>query len=330
MRIFISHSSKDSEIAIILSDFLSSISSNVSVFCTSISGHISVGQDFVETINKNLTGCDAFIPLLSDNYYKSRYCMIELGFAYSFLSGHHDIRDNYMFPIAIPPIKKDEALSSTPLARIQVCSINTRDDIKSLVDAICESKGIRADKGINQKIHSFIYDVNKEIFKNFNILQSAKVMMCKSGNVVGEDGDYLNFSRLEMGAGYAINFRAKPFSNISIYPDFLSVVFGFVDMMNLYDMVNIFNVTKLKVNIMNYTNSISKIVIEIKFGRNHNILERREYIIGDGDNHIVIPIIDFRSEALKEVSEICFVIMPSAYIEDEGMFKIMNMEITPE
>lgn len=35
-----------------------------------------------------------------------------------------------------------------------------------------------------------------------------------------------------------------------------------------------------------------------------------------------------QSDALKQISEICFVIKPSSYIEDEGMFQIGKLNIT--
>lgn len=76
MKVFVSHSSKDKELATALSDFLESINPSVEVFCSSQIGSIKVGKDFVNEITENLNNCDAFIPLLSPNYYLSRFCMI--------------------------------------------------------------------------------------------------------------------------------------------------------------------------------------------------------------------------------------------------------------
>ena len=108
MKIFISHSSKDKHLAISLSSFLESVAPSVEVFCSSQSGSIRVGQNFVKSITEALKNCNVFIPLLSPNYYTSRFCMIELGFAYSLLvqNSNNDVSSN-IFPIAIPPVKKE-------------------------------------------------------------------------------------------------------------------------------------------------------------------------------------------------------------------------------
>lgn len=328
MKIFISHSSKDATIAKTLSSFLETIDNSIDVFCSSQTGSIKMGRDFVNEITKELNGCDIFIPLLSTNYYKSRFCMLELGFAYSCLSDQSkDYEGNYVYPLAVLPVKKAEALMDTPLARLQVCSINDTEDMRAYIEAICENKNITCGSGLNKKIHGFIYDINKIIFDSIDI-SIAKILLCKAGNVSGEDQDYLEYSVNMDGSGYTVNFRAKPFENSTVYADFLSVVFQYVDKINLYDMVNIYDDTKINFQINNYTNSISKIDIEIKHSDNIRLLHRQTVNLGDGVNNIFIPLKELKSEALKQVSEICFVIKSSAYIEDEGMFQIRNFKVT--
>lgn len=59
MKVFISHSSKDAEIAKCFSFFLKNLDMGVEVFCTSISGGISQGDDFVHCIEKELKNSDA-------------------------------------------------------------------------------------------------------------------------------------------------------------------------------------------------------------------------------------------------------------------------------
>lgn len=54
MKVFISHSSKDAEVAKLFSCFLKNCSFDIEIFCSSISGIISQGDDFVSTIEKGL------------------------------------------------------------------------------------------------------------------------------------------------------------------------------------------------------------------------------------------------------------------------------------
>jgi len=123
MQIFISHSVRDQEIAINLSSFLESLSSDIEVFCSSDSGAIPVGNDFIQAIVTQLRKCDAFLPLISGNYFNSKFCMIELGFAYSQLQIRNDEKkQQYIYPLYIPPLRTN-ALSGTPLGNIEAASI---------------------------------------------------------------------------------------------------------------------------------------------------------------------------------------------------------------
>lgn len=328
MEIFISHSSKDKKIADILSKFLESVDYNIHAFYTSRTGSIKSGSDYVKEIIKKLSECDIFIPLITSNYYESRFCMTELGFALanSYLS--KKLGTDYIFPLAVPPIKNSKALEHTPLEHLQVHTINKEEGIQAYINDICESKNITFSSGLNRKIHDFVNEANRIIFNSSEVLDSAKILLCKSGNVSGEDHDYLKYSVNMDGNGYTVNFRARPFDNSTKYPDFLSTVFQYIDKINLYDIVKIYDKTKLCFQINNYTNSISKIDIEIKYSDNIRILHRQTIDLGGGINNIVIPLNNLKSEALKQISEICFVIKSSAFLEDEGMFQIKDFSVT--
>lgn len=68
-------------------------------------------------------------------------------------------------------------------------------------------------------------------------------------------------------------------------------------------------------------------MISIKYSDSNLILNRRTVILREGENEVIIPLSEIKREALKRVSEICFVIKPSAYIEDEGMIQIHGLEV---
>lgn len=330
MEIFVSHSSQDAQLATSLSTFLESIDHRINVFCSSQIGSIKTGRDYVNEITRKLNECNIFIPLLTSNYYQSHFCMIELGFAYSCLS--HRIDENegdYIYPLAVLPIKKAEALINTPLSRLQVCSINDEANMCAYVKDICENGHIECPSGFNEKIHKFINcSVNKITFGNFGLTLNARILPCKAANVPGEDNDYLAYSVNADGSGYTVDFKAKPFKNSNVYPDFLSLVFQYVDKMNLYDMANLYENAKLEFQINNDRNSLRKIDIEVKHGDSNLVFYRQETSLGVGINNIIIPFQKLKYKALKDVSELCFVIKPSAYIEDEGRFQINYLKIT--
>lgn len=328
MKIFISHSSKDKRFALSLSAFLESIAPSVEVFCSSQNGSIKVGQDFVRTITAAMNNCEAFIPLLSVNYYASKFCMIELGFAYSMLTQNvSSTKDSMIFPVIIPPVKRGEALASTPLAMLQVSSIYDSEDLRLFLESIFDNSNVELKSGMNRRINEFVHEIKQQIFEKYDINHCAKQLICKSQDVCGEDGDYLRYSVLPDKKGYTVNFRAKPFPNSADYPDFLSFIYQYVDKLDLYEPAYLFEDSYLKVCINNFTDSITKIDIEIKHSDNNAILSRHTIPLHEGENQVSISLGELKCEALRRISEICFVIKPSAYVEEEGMLQIYDFEL---
>lgn len=328
MIIFISHSTKDEALAKMLSSFLESVDSNIEVFCTSQVGSIDAGRNFPHEITNKLNRCDVFIPLLSVNYYESRFSMIELGFSYSCLYNKYiEHQGNYIYPLTVSSIKKAEALAGTPLSNLQIYSINDAHDMRAYIESICNHKNIHCPSGLNKRINKFIADINQIIFEKFDILNNVKIFVCKSGEVPGEDGDYLSYESTDK-CEYIVKFIGKPFNNSNTYPVFLSFVLKFLDKIDLYTLLSTNKNAKLSFNIDNTTNSLSKINIEIKCSNNNNILHRETIFLQTETTSVDIELSKIESKALKYVSEICFVITPSAYLNDKGVFKIKNFRIS--
>lgn len=321
MKIFISHSSKEAELAKELSAFLTKLDDATSVFCSSESGSIGVGEDYVERVENELDACDIFIPLLSTNYYKSHFCMVELGFAFCLLRNKRENDKRvFIYPLAVAPVRKGTALEGTPLSRLQSAAVHSPEDMRWFVGEIYP--GFEA----VSEIESFIQQVNRIMGRAYQGLEKAEILLCKSGDVPGEDGDYLTCSKCAQGDGYAVHFTSKPFSNSDKYPGFLSTVFKYVDYLDLYNMVTLFGEAKIKFRINNLTNSIRKLGFEIKHSGTE-ILTKKELELREGMNEFAIPLGEFPYEKLQYVSEICFVISPSAYLEDEGSFEIRNLRL---
>ena len=64
-----------------------------------------------------MNNSDLFVPVISKEYYESKFCMIELGVAYSYLYNQYNKKgEDYIFPFALYPMQKGQALSGTPMA----------------------------------------------------------------------------------------------------------------------------------------------------------------------------------------------------------------------
>lgn len=328
MRIFISHASKNSEVVLRFADFLESISNELEVFCSSEKRSIKVGQDFVHTIFGELDKCNIFLPIISAEYYASKFCMIELGVAYSYFYRKYQKKgEEYIFPFVLYPLQKSEALAGTPMATLQVGELSSEEDIHSFLECIKEGKGLYIETGINRKIHAFRYNMDQILLQELNIVDLARINVYFDDSVYYEKKeDIVNYSIIDRSV--ITNFNMNPYEKQdSKYPNFVSMVFRYVDKLNLERYLDFNENATFQFILTNFTNSLQEICVEFKYSDNHIILEKYNFSVEYGENMINIPLTSMRSKALSEISEICFVVCPENVVEDEGMFKISSVEV---
>ena len=82
--IFISHSTKNGELVEQFVEFLKLGMGieNSRIFCTSENGTLPTGRHFVEIIKREVQKREMVIVLITPEYLKSRFCMMELGAAW--------------------------------------------------------------------------------------------------------------------------------------------------------------------------------------------------------------------------------------------------------
>lgn len=102
--------------------------------------------------------------------------MVELGVAYSYLCNKYKKNgENYIFPFALYPVKKEQALSGTSMTNIQVGEINDEKDIRSFLEYLSSEKGIYIGSGINRKLHTFKAEMDQIFLKYQNIVELARI-----------------------------------------------------------------------------------------------------------------------------------------------------------
>lgn len=328
MRVFVSHSSKNSEIVLRFSKFLEDIDSEIDVFCSSEKGSIKVGNDFVETIFKELNESDVFIPIISKEYYESKFCMIELGVAYSyFRSKYQKNGESYIYPFALYPIQKGYALSGTPLSNLQIGDIADKEDLHGFLKYLSSEKGINIGSGTNRIIHAFINEVDRIALQSQNILENAKINTYFDDSIDYMHREDIAYSGVSNDV-IVVNYNMNPYEKVDVKrPNFISLVLGYVDKLDLGRYLELNLDAEFKFVITSFTNSLNRIFIEFKYSDTNRILETFEFPIVYGENKLSIPLEKMKSNALHTISEICFVIHPDDVVEDEGMFKIENIKI---
>lgn len=319
MKVFISHSSKDEEVAKSLTYFLKNLCFDTEVFCSSAEGVINQGDDFVQSIESGLKNSDVFIPLISKNYNQSKYCLIELGYAYAKSVSRK--KKYHILPFCIPPVTRSEALLGTPLAHLNTAVLNDKEDMQNFLRILIKNNLIPQASIMNCDILSFINKVNNAVMKSENILGNAIILpICSTQN----NPDAIKHTQDD--DKHTVNWNL--FANgKDIRPDFISLVFKFPGTFNFYAFLKTDSNIKFRCMINNYTDSLSNIDIEFKYHEQPQKLKSHKIMLNPGINKVEIPIRDMNIEGLKQISEICFVCWDPYIKEVEGMFSIEQIQV---
>ena len=330
MKVFLSHSSMDREIAIALRLLIEDCRDDVFVFCSSDDGAIPVGKDFTDVIYRHLDESDVFIPLLSVNYYKSKYCMIELGTAVGYLYQRYGIdgRD-FIYPFCVYPVKPGNAVLGTPISNRHVADLRDNRQVHDFI-----RNGIKTRNSINRKVEDFIHKVNSIIIQKDSMLEYASTVRSYAAGDKVFYKDWKDFSNASTALDcntITTTFNLNPYERKKfIKPDFISTVVHYVDGIDLFKYLYIRPNAEFKFTVNNFTNSLKAISVELKYGYGNStttLFDPVRFELVKGKNECSFALDKFKCNKLEEISEICFVIDKSSFSEDEGSFIIENMRI---
>lgn len=329
MRVFISHSSKDKGIAILLQKLIEDTCMDAKVFSASDKHAIPQAVNYNDYIFSNLENCTAFIPLLSRNFYESRYCMIELGIATAkLMNDYNNNGKRIVFPFSVYPTKKELALANTPLAFIQVSDLK---DIVGVEDFLRDNFTINIHCDFKAKLEQFEYDLTQLTMSEQSIVGNAsRVFPCfdESSVEVKDRKDYIQCS-VDEDKKITVNYNFNPYEiGCPQKPSFASVVIQYIDGLDLFTYLRNVPKAELCFDFHSFTNSITNLSVEIKYGDNHIVLFHPfRFNVHKGIQECKIPLSELTSEKLKSITEICFVIHGEDVVEDEGSFMIENLII---
>lgn len=166
-KIFISHSTKNKELVDVFLEFLQ-LGMGVErsdIFCTAFPEDLSTGEAFMEKIRYELQDCEAVISIITEEYLRSKFCLIELGAAWG-------MSKNY-FPLTLVPFKE---LKDTPLSGLQMRKLDDIDGISTVYDELMEC-GIsrkRQTAEFTKRLPEFIQTIQELIKGDYIIPQNAE------------------------------------------------------------------------------------------------------------------------------------------------------------
>jgi len=132
--VFISHSAEDAPVARLSVDLLTQGVglSHDDVFCTSVPSQIPLGTDFKAQIKVGLMTSSLLLPVMTEAFTASRFCMFELGASWA--------ESKLIIPILVPPVTYSDM---APLLQdTQAIVINSEPDLCLLRDAVAQQVGI--------------------------------------------------------------------------------------------------------------------------------------------------------------------------------------------
>ncbi|PFL57735.1 hypothetical protein COJ27_29495 [Bacillus cereus] len=168
---FISHATADQKLVSEIVDFMESALKidRAKIYCTSGTGtrKMRTGNNFIENIKENVKGTKVVIFIFTPNYFKSNFCLAELGAAWALSSE--------VYPIIIPPTPR-KLLKSTPLSEsTQALTLNTYEDLITMADEfkemdVAEYKSVKV---LNERAHKLIdwikencsFDIDESVSK---------------------------------------------------------------------------------------------------------------------------------------------------------------------
>jgi hypothetical protein len=330
VKIFISHSSRDSDIARLFSNFLESLSVNIKVFCSSIEGHIRIGNDFIETIMSNLSASSLFIPLISPNFLQSKFCLVELGVAWAYLFEKHKTRnqETYILPFSVPPVERGNALQDTPLRNLQALPINALHASFHDFVAVLNGKGANIQAGANELCIKFTNDVTEKLAGFGGVLDKANWFTFNAADKNGGEMDFLSCEKTS--GGFALSYDRDHFTCGGEYPEYAGFVLQYPGGLNLFNVTCMFKNVALAGTVRTDGVSVNNIDVEIKYSEANKILHKETFPLVPGENTVSVPLAPLAArsaEAMQRITEICFIFKPKYFEAPKGRFEINDIGI---
>ena len=160
-KVFISHSSIDDKLINIFIEFLNNVGiSNDDIFCTSISGSLEGGKNFVKQIKDNVKGSKMVIFLMSERFFLSYFCLAELGAAWAL--------NQNILPVIVPPISIEE-YNNTPLIGVQALNLSNVNFANEFHSNLVKKNVIANDDTLDKD--KLFKEFNSEIRNEIKILR---------------------------------------------------------------------------------------------------------------------------------------------------------------
>ena len=333
MKVFISYAKDNEDLAVVVREYLKSVNESLDICLSSDSKVDRVGKRYVDGLRRNLDDADLFIPILTKEFFASRFCVMEFGAAVFLLFDKYKYEaTEFIYPLCVYPFSPDNALKYTLIAHLAAYNIMDEDDIKELSQKL---KGSETE--INARIKDYLFDVKRLVYGNPDLLQIATEIkgFAWGGCAEGTSGvDNERFCKVWINEeGISTGFKLSPggFENEKENkPDFGTFLI-FRDTVNIDAFLSLSKEARLVFELDCFTNSFDKFTVEFKSEGNSVKAGEITFKIEAECATYEVPLSIIKGkDACKAISEINFIVLGEDTVEDEGQFFIRNLTIKTE
>lgn len=325
MRIFISHASQNEWVATQVTTLIrEQINPKAEeVFCSS-EACIGSGENYKEAIYRSLKNADVFVAILSHEYWKSKYCVFELGAAYERYR-YDSYKKVTIQPLLLPPLEKGMALANTPLVEMQVVSLTKADELMLFFQKLLDPDGPYGIDTYEPYISELASNVRERLLLQKSLTRDMEANAyydeLPRANIVRDR--VVRCQTLEDDV-FLFEFRL---SQLEYEPGFASVALQYYDLRDLREYLAFDSDAKFCATISNSGGVLRAITVEFKVGREHMLFRAFDFKLVEGTNLISVPLSKMNYRDLEEIKEICFVVHPKSmnaldgeiYISDVGV-----------
>lgn len=323
-KVFISHSSKNAWLLVEFMYLIKSANPDVIIFCSADESAIEIADEFKKVIYKSLRTSDIFVAIVSEEYWKSKYCIFELGAAYERYCDN-EVNSAKIVPLLLPPLNKGQALANTPLVEMQIADLTNEASVAMFLKHFTDDESTI--RNLNVAIGKFCTYVKKHILEQTSLYDgvNAGAFFDERGKLKVQRNRIVRCRRDGDAYEFTFNLSLLDYDD----PSFASVALMYQEDKNMRDYLKFDKDASFCFTVDNRNRVLNDLTVEFKSSSYNRTYFKKTELTAD-ENEVRIPLAEMNYEPLERISEICFVIHPSEMngLDGEVVFSNIRVDFT--
>lgn len=335
MKLLLCYSKDNEELANVVIKYLKDVNESLDICVSCDKRRDRVGKRYADSLHENIDDVDFYIPILTKEFFASRFCVMDFGAAvFNLFNKYKYEAAEMIYPLCVYPLSPDKALEYTIIAHLNAYDIINEDHMEEISSRLGGSEN-----RIKSATKEFIYDIKQLIYGNTNLFEIVTDIKgfawggYAEGTVGAVNERFCKVKRCENGVNVA--FKLSPGGSKDEQkekPDFGAFLL-FRDTLNMDAFLSLSKNARLSFELDCFTNSFNMFTVEFKTESNNEkvIVGEKTFTVEKECATYEVPLSIIGGEnARRAISEINFIILSKNTVEDEGSFDINYLTIKTE